>query len=45
MSAETYINWYVLYTSPRAEKKVDERLKGMGVESYLPLLVGSGEDG
>lgn len=37
MNAETSINWYVLYTSPRAEKKVDERLRGMGVESYLPL--------
>ncbi len=29
--------WYVLYTSPRAEKKVDERLKDAGYESYLPL--------
>ena len=30
-------NWYVLYTSPRAEKKVKERLDAMGVECYLPL--------
>lgn len=29
--------WYVLYTSPRAEKKVDARLKEAGYESYLPL--------
>lgn len=34
---KTKANWYVLYTSPRAEKKVNERLKAMGVESYLPL--------
>lgn len=32
---ETY--WYVLYTSPRAEKKVKARLDEMGVENYLPL--------
>ena len=31
------VNWYVLYTAPRAEKKVDERLRERGVESYLPL--------
>ena len=30
-------NWYALYTKPRAEKKVNERLQAMGVESYLPL--------
>ena len=30
-------NWYVLYTKPRAEKKVNERLQAIGVESYLPL--------
>ena len=29
--------WYVLYTSPRAEKKVKTRLDEMGVENYLPL--------
>ena len=30
-------NWYALYTKPRAEKKVDERLQAMGITSYLPL--------
>lgn len=31
------INWYVLYTSPRAEKQVKERIDAMGVECWLPL--------
>jgi hypothetical protein len=35
-SART-LNWYVLYTAPRAEKKVEERLRERGVECYLPL--------
>lgn len=30
-------NWYVLYTSPRAEKKVKARLDDIGVDNYLPL--------
>jgi transcription antitermination factor NusG len=30
-------NWFVLYTSPRAEKRVRERLKQDGIECYLPL--------
>lgn len=30
-------NWYALYTSPRAEKQVKERLERIGVETYLPL--------
>jgi transcription antitermination factor NusG len=30
-------NWYALYTFPRAEKKVKDRLDAMGQESYLPL--------
>ena len=30
-------NWFALYTKPRAEKKVNERLQAMGVECYLPL--------
>ncbi|MFC2520410.1 MAG: transcription termination/antitermination NusG family protein, partial [Tannerella sp.] len=25
------LNWYVLYTAPRAEKKVEERLRERGV--------------
>ena len=30
-------NWHVIYTAPRAEKKVNERLLSQGVETYLPL--------
>jgi transcription antitermination factor NusG len=30
-------NWYVLYVSPRSEKKVKDRLDAMGVECYLPV--------
>jgi transcription antitermination factor NusG len=30
-------NWYALYTSPRAEKRVKELLEQNGVECYLPL--------
>lgn len=30
-------SWYALYTSPRAEKKVKERLDGQNIENYLPL--------
>lgn len=29
--------WYVLYTSAKAEKKVQERLRQMGIETFLPL--------
>ncbi|MDR2146373.1 MAG: UpxY family transcription antiterminator [Tannerella sp.] len=31
------INWYAFYTTPRAEKRVLERLEGEGVTAYLPL--------
>lgn len=31
------MNWYVLYTAARAEKRVEVRLKEMGVEVYLPI--------
>jgi len=31
------VNWYALYTTPRAEKKLNERLQTMGVACYLPL--------
>lgn len=31
------MSWYVLYTAARAEKKVEERLKDLGVEVYLPI--------
>lgn len=30
-------NWYVLYTAPRAEKQVKERINMLGVECWLPL--------
>jgi transcription antitermination factor NusG len=29
--------WYVLYTKPRWEKKVDKALLQKGIESYCPL--------
>lgn len=29
--------WYALYTAPRAEKRVKERLDSLGVECWLPL--------
>ncbi|MDR1332455.1 MAG: UpxY family transcription antiterminator [Tannerella sp.] len=31
------VNWYVLYTSPRTEKRVQARLEEQGMENYLPL--------
>ena len=30
-------NWYVLYTAPRAEKRIKEKLDACEVECYLPL--------
>ena len=30
-------HWYALYTQPRAEKKVNERLQALVDECYLPL--------
>ena len=32
------INWYVIYTKPRSEKKVAERLSEDGVEVYCPMI-------
>jgi transcription antitermination factor NusG len=29
--------WYVLYTKPRWERKIAERLNSMGIECYCPL--------
>jgi transcription antitermination factor NusG len=29
--------WYVAYTTPRAEKQVQQRLEELGVEVFLPL--------
>jgi transcriptional antiterminator RfaH len=32
------INWYVVYTKPKWEKKVAEQLTAFGVECYCPLI-------
>jgi transcription antitermination factor NusG len=31
-------NWYALYTMPRTEKKVEQRLLQKNIEVYLPLI-------
>lgn len=31
-------DWYAVYTKPRSEKKVAERLSGRGFEVYCPLI-------
>ncbi len=36
MNQETK-SWHVIYTAPRAEKKVNERLLRQGIETYLPM--------
>jgi transcriptional antiterminator RfaH len=30
-------NWNVIYTKPRAEKKVEQRLNNFGIEAYCPV--------
>ena len=30
--------WYVIYTQPRNEKKVTERLENIGIAAYCPLV-------
>ena len=32
------MNWYVVYTKPRWEKKVVEQLNQKGIECYCPLI-------
>jgi transcription antitermination factor NusG len=32
------MNWYVVYTKPKWEKKVAEHLKNSGIECYCPLI-------
>ena len=32
------MNWYVIYTKPKWEKKVAEQLAEVGIESYCPLI-------
>ncbi len=34
---EDTLKWYVLYTSPRAEKQVKERLDKIAIQNWLPL--------
>lgn len=33
------MNWYVIYTKPKWEKKVAERLTEIGIECYCPLII------
>ncbi|RZJ53814.1 MAG: UpxY family transcription antiterminator [Flavobacterium sp.] len=33
------MTWFVLYTNPKAEKKVAQQLAGMGIEVYCPLVI------
>ena len=37
LSNDTLYQWYALYTRSRAEKKVYEKLKEIGIDVYLPL--------
>lgn len=32
------MNWYVVYTKPKWEKKVADKLMQLGVETYCPLI-------
>lgn len=32
------MNWYVVYTKPKWEKKVSERLQQLGIECYCPVV-------
>jgi transcriptional antiterminator RfaH len=32
------MNWYVVYTKPKWEKKVAERLNALGIKAYCPLI-------
>lgn len=32
------MNWYVIYTKPKWEKKVADKLKQLGIECYCPLI-------
>lgn len=32
-------NWYVVYTKPKWEKKVAEKLNEIGIECYCPLII------
>ena len=30
------MNWYVIHTKPRSEKRVEEQLLSMGINAYCP---------
>jgi len=32
------MNWYVIYTKPKWEKKVADKLNEIGIESYCPVI-------
>lgn len=32
------MNWYAVYTKPRAEKKVTDRLEQLGIDAYCPMI-------
>jgi transcription antitermination factor NusG len=36
-SEKDFLKWYVAYTFPKAERKVQSRLDKMGIVSYLPM--------
>lgn len=33
------MNWYVLYTKPKWEKKVADKLNALGIEAYCPTII------
>lgn len=33
------MNWYAIYTKPKWEKKVSEKLNQIGIECYCPLVI------
>lgn len=33
------MNWYVIYTKPKWEKKVADKLNQIGIECYCPLII------
>jgi transcriptional antiterminator RfaH len=35
---EVIMNWFVIYTKPKWEKKVAEKLSQIGIECYCPLI-------
>ena len=33
------LHWFALYTKPRHEKKVSEKLNALGIEAYCPTII------